>query len=307
MKFAFSTVACPAWDFPTIAARAKEYGYDGVEIRGFLDDAPPGIAANVFLTDPAKVRATFADAGVEIACLASSVAMAHDRKANAALARDLSAYIDTAAKLGCRTVKLFDTDVRPGQTRATAAVALGKWLEPLGDVAAHHDITLVVENALSFRTAKELWLMLETINHPNVAACWDVFNAALIGESPNVSVPVLNSRIQYVQLKDAKLGPLGAAYCKLGDGDVNLKRFLTRLQGIGYTGYVTLEWEKAWLPNIAEPEEILPDSIKKLRDWTTPKVSESKVKKPAPAAAKPKAPAASDAAPSSPPAAAVAK
>ena len=27
---------------------------------------------------------------------------------------------------------------------------------------------------------------------------------------------------------------------------------------------MTFEWEKAWLPNIAEPEEILPDAIKNL-------------------------------------------
>ena len=40
--------------------------------------------------------------------------------------------------------------------------------------------------------------------------------------------------------------------------------------GIGYTGWVTMEWEKAWLVNLAEPEEILPDSIKKLREWTSP-------------------------------------
>lgn len=286
MRFAFSTVSCPAWNFETVAARAKEYGYDGVEIRGFLNESQL-TASNVFLTDPAKLRRTFESAGVEIACLASSVAMGHSRAANAQQARDLVAYVETAAKLGCRTVKLFDTDVRPGQTRASAAVALGEWLEPLGDVAAGYGITLVVENALSFRTAKELWLMLETINHPNVAACWDVFNAALIGESPHVSVPVLNSRIQYVQVQDAKLSALGAAYCKLGEGDVAVERFLARLKGIGYTGYVTLEWEKAWLPNIAEPEEILPDSIRKLREWTKPQLGggDAKPKKQAPAPA----------------------
>src|SRR5438132_12879868 len=69
MKLAFSTVACPDWDFETIAARAKEYGYDGVEIRGFLNESIL-TAANVFLTEPAKVRRIFENAGVEIACLA---------------------------------------------------------------------------------------------------------------------------------------------------------------------------------------------------------------------------------------------
>jgi sugar phosphate isomerase/epimerase len=280
MRFAFSTVSCPTWNFETIAGRAKEYGYDGVEIRGFLNESLL-TASNLFLTDPAKIRATFDAAGIEIACLASSVAMVHDAKRNAALARDLRTYIDLAARLGCRIVKIFDTQLRRpgliprrGDTRATAARALADWLAPLGDVAARHDVLIVIENALSFRTAKELWLLLDTLNHPNVAACWDVFNAALGGETPHVSVPTLNSRIQYVQVKDAKLGPLGAAYCKLGEGDVQVIKFLTRLQGIGYTGYVTLEWEKAWLPNIAEPEEILPDSIQKLRDWTKPQLEE---------------------------------
>jgi sugar phosphate isomerase/epimerase len=94
-----------------------------------------------------------------------------------------------------------------------------------------------------------------------------VFNAAMIGEIPWQSVPVLNNRILYTQVKDAKLGALGATYCKLGEGDVPVEKFMTRLLGVGYTGYVTLEWEKAWLQNIAGPEEILPDAAVKLRKW----------------------------------------
>jgi hypothetical protein len=54
-----------------------------------------------------------------------------------------------------------------------------------------------------------------------------------------------------------------------------VQKFLTRLRGIGYEGWVTFEWEKAWLPNIAEPEEILPDAIKKLREWTKPQIEEN--------------------------------
>ena len=138
---------------------------------------------------------------------------------------------------------------------------------PLGDYAAEREVTIVVENALSFRAAKEMWSILDRIQHPAIACCWDVFNAALVGETPYLSVPTLNSKIHYCQVKDAKLGALGATYCKLGEGDVPVQKFLTRLRGIGYDGYVTVEWEKAWLPALAEPEEILPDSIKKLKEW----------------------------------------
>lgn len=267
MKFAFSTVACPKWDLATVLARAKEYGYDGIELRGFLNESVL-TATNPFLTDPTKLRAEFAQAGIEICCLASSIAMSQQKKKDAQAAEDLKLFIDTAQQLACPMVKIFDTTVKPGWSRASTGVVFGDWLASLADYAADHDVVILIENALSFRFSKELWSIVDRLNHPSVAVCWDIFNAALVGEPPSVSVPTLNKFIQYTQVKDAKLGTLGATLCKLGEGDVPVRKFLTRLRGIGYDGYVTLEWEKAWLPNIAEPEEILPDAIVKLRDWT---------------------------------------
>lgn len=290
MKFAFSTVSCPEWDFEQIASRAKEYGYDGVEIRGFLNE-PLLTSSNVFLSDPKKVRALFKYHEIEIACLSSSIAMSGKAKLDRAKAEELKQFIDTAAAIGCPLVKVFDAMVVPGsffnparmgvRSRSHTGLALGDWLLPLGDYAAEHGVTIVVENALSFRDAKEMWMILDRLSHPSIACCWDLFNAALIGEAPAISVPTLNSKIQYTQVKDAKLGPLGASYCKLGEGDVQVQKFLIRLKGIGYNGFVSLEWEKAWLPNIAGPEEILPDSIKKMREWTKPQSEEEGDAKPA--------------------------
>jgi sugar phosphate isomerase/epimerase len=271
MKFAFSTVACPKWDFETIAARAKEYGYDGIEVRGFLNESIL-TAANVFLSDPHKIKSLFANHGLHIACLSSSIAMTGNGRKDRALTDDCIRFIDTAHELGCGMVKIFDTQVKAGQSRGSAAIKLGEFLTPIGDYASTKGVCVLVENALSFRAAKEMWLVLERISHPSLGCCWDVFNAAMIGEQPAISVPFLNSRINYVHVKDAKIGPLGASFCKLGEGDVPVKKLLARLMGIGYNDWITLEWDKAWLPNIAEPEEILPDAITKLREWTKPQL-----------------------------------
>jgi len=274
MKFAFSTLSAPKWDFATIASKAKEFGYDGVEIRGFLNESIL-TASNPFLSDPSKVTGIFQAAGIEIACLASSVAMTGHRRKDKLIAADLLRYLDLAEKLHCSIVKISDTQVRPGQSRDEAAAELAQWLSPLADYAAQRNITLAIENVLSFRNAKELWVILEMLNHPAVGAAWDLFNAALTGEMPSVSVPTLNNRIQYTQVKDAILGPLGANFCKLGEGNIRVQDFLKRLKGIGYTGWVTFEWEKAWLPNLqGEPEDMLPDAIKKLREWTKPQLEE---------------------------------
>jgi sugar phosphate isomerase/epimerase len=266
MKFAFSTVSCPAWDFDTVVARAAEYGYDGVEIRAFSNESVL-TAANVFLSDPQKVRRLFEEKNLEICCLASSIAMTQEKKRDRAIADDLRRHIDTAQQIGCPVVKIFDTQARPGWSRANIGNLLGDWLMPLADYAGDRGVIIGIENALSFRNAKELWAIVDRMNHPSVGVAWDLFNAAMVGEGPAYSVPTLNSKIVYTQVKDAKLGPLGATLVKIGEGDCKVRDFLRRLRGVGYEGYVTVEWEKAWLPNLAEPEEILPHAIERLRGW----------------------------------------
>jgi sugar phosphate isomerase/epimerase len=208
--------------------------------------------------------------------------MTGHRKSDRILADNCRRFIETAQAIGCGNVKLFDTQVRPRQSRAAAVAALVDWLAPLGDFAADHGVCLLIENALSFRSSKEMWLILERLNHPSVCCCWDVGNAALIGEPPSVSIPTLNSRIAFAQVKDAKIGPLGATFCKLGDGDMQVRKMMIRLLGIGYDSWVSFEWDKAWLPGLAEPQEVLPDAINKLREWTKPQIDPAGDAKPAP-------------------------
>jgi sugar phosphate isomerase/epimerase len=287
MKLAFSTVACPNWDFETIVARAKEYGYQGVELRGFLNESVL-TQSNPFLTDLGKVREVFSAGGVEIACLSSSAAFT-DSKSDIQTAAEVRQFVDTAAGIGCPLVKVFDTQVKPGKARSSAGIALGDWLMPLADYAADRGVSIVVENALSFRDSKELWAIMDRLQHPALGVCWDILNATLIGESPAVSVATLNSRILYVQVKDAKVSPQGVTYCPIGQGDVPLQKLIQRLRGIGYKGYVAVEWEKAWLPSLAEPEEILPQAAKQLGEWIKPPekapAKAAPAKKPAAAAA----------------------
>lgn len=278
MKFAFSTVACPAWDFDTVARSAREFGYDGVEIRTHSDESALA-ASNASLTDPAKLRALFAYYRVEIACLSTSISFAKSPKIDAGRGAELRGHVDGAAALGCPFVKLFDASVRPGQSHSTVAVAMGRWLRPLADYAGERGVTLLVENALSFRHARHLWELIEQVGSPSVAVCWDVLSAALAGENPATSIPTLNGRIQCVHLKDAGLESGGASFRTLGEGDLGLPRLINRLRGIGYKGYLTLDWEKAWLPALAGPEVVLPESIQKLREWTRPQVDPKAEKK----------------------------
>ena len=38
MKLGFTTLGCPAWPYATVVAKAREYGFDGFEIRGLMGE-----------------------------------------------------------------------------------------------------------------------------------------------------------------------------------------------------------------------------------------------------------------------------
>jgi sugar phosphate isomerase/epimerase len=230
MKFACSTLAAPALELQAL-------GYDGIE-----------------LSMPVTA---FDAAGLEIACIASPIEMPKGRRKRAAGSAELRALIDSAAGLDCRRVRILGARVGAGQNANSLAAEMAQWLLPAANYAGERGVTILVQNALSFRKSRDLWMLLESIGHPNVAACWDLAAATEAGESPYVSVPTLNTRIQHAVVRE---------------GDAALQNFLTRLRGIGYGGYVTVEG----------PPDRLGEALRKLREWTEPQAS-----KPEPKAAKP--------------------
>jgi sugar phosphate isomerase/epimerase len=283
MNFALPTAAAPAWDYSTLAARAKEFGYDGVDLRGYLDEPSP-TAHNVFLTDPARARAAFDATGVRVACLSTGVSMGRAPREHEAGANRVRRAVDVAAAIGAKIVRIRDRLVGRGTGQLAAAAEFGRWLAPLAAYAAGHGVTLAVENALAFRTAREMWTALEGVHHRSAGAAWNPASAAAVGESPAVSVPTLNGRIVYALATDATLtGTARAAHpatlsrADVGEGAVGVREFLVRLMGIGYTGWVCPEPVGAVA---GTPDEYLAAAIATLRAWTKP-AAPSKAGKPA--------------------------
>jgi sugar phosphate isomerase/epimerase len=54
----------------------------------------------------------------------------------------------------------------------------------------------------------------------------------------------------------------GWRYVNPGEGQFRLNEAISALQEYGYDGWVVLEHEKRWLPEIAEPEEIFPAFVR---------------------------------------------
>lgn len=267
----FSTVACPAWSLQRIVEAAGEYGYEGVELRTFGAGSTQ-LAGDPALSDPEKVRHLFERASIRISCLATSVALHYRSRSEGERAMaGARSSVDMAAALGCERIRTFGYMIYPGEVPAAAIRRLAARYTRLAEYAEESGVEIVIENAGSFARSRELWTLTNATRHPLVGVCWNAAYAATVGERPGLSVTTLNSRIRYAKLKDTVVGE-GTGYCPLGEGTVEVERFVELMRGIGYTGWFCFEWDKLWLPALAEPEEALPKARATLSEWMRLKV-----------------------------------
>ena len=249
---AFSNLAAPAWTVERALAAVREYGFDGLELR--LLDGEPIDPASVDTGTRRAVGAAFARAGVPLVCLDTSIEVARPFE------RELSAAVELAAEWGAPTVRVFG-----GASEALDDIA--RRLEPPLVRAEELGVTIALETHDAFSSAALVAELLRRVGSPSFAALWDVHHPYRLGESPDDVVRALGTRIRLVHVKDARRSDDGWELVPLGEGDVPVRESLAALEASGYDGWVTLEWEKRWHPELAEPEVALPRDGATLRRW----------------------------------------
>ena len=126
-----------------------------------------------------------------------------------------------------------------------------------GPLGRAHELGVVValETHDAFSSARLVGELLDRLGDPAFAAVWDLHHPHRTGESPEEVLAALGSRIALVHVKDARAG---GELVPLGDGDVPVRESLALLAAAGYDGWLVVEWEKRWHPELDEPEVALP-------------------------------------------------
>jgi sugar phosphate isomerase/epimerase len=137
-------------------------------------------------------------------------------------------------------------------------------LRAFGDAALGCGVGIVLETHDDFSTGAQVAELLAATAHPAVHALWDLHHPYRRGESPATTFERIGGATHHVHVKD---GSLGRGYTLLGEGDVPLFPMLDLLLDGGYSGPVSLEWEKRWEPQIADPEIAFPQYAAGLRAY----------------------------------------
>jgi sugar phosphate isomerase/epimerase len=263
MRLAFSTLGCPAWSLDQIIAAATESGYEGVEWRGYQDEMELPRASIFTGAERSETRRRFQEAGLQFIGLGSSVRLSDlSPEARRKEREALTAYVDLAAALECRMVRVFGGNLPPETSREQLVPRMAEFLRELADLAASRDVVLVLETHDAFSTGAQVSELLQATGHPAAKALWDLHHPYREGEPPEKTIQLLASNLYHTHVKDSKDG----CYCLLGEGDVPVAQMLALLCRHGYDGWMSVEWEKRWHPEIAEPEVVLPQYARRLRE-----------------------------------------
>lgn len=278
IRLAFSTLACPQWTLTQAIEQAKAMGYQGIELVTRFGRNTPDLACDPHQQDAAEIREKLKQAGIEAVCLSTNVSLTvkgHDHE-QAAMQMARSAILQAAA-IGAPMVRLLAWDVPAGEIVRQTLARVATQARELADFAGSQGIQILLENNGAIATGRDWWWCMDMIRHPMVALSWNVRSAALAGEKPAISIPMLNSRIRLVKLTD--FTETGRPV-QLGDGQLGAEKVLHRLMGIGYSGFVSVEWDRLSDASLASAEEVLPEARTRLTGWLDAVAQAAESKKP---------------------------
>ena len=262
-RLAFSTLAFPGTTLARAASLGSEYGYQGIELRlidGELID--PSMPASARTT----VRQTVAAVGLPIVAVDSSIRLTDEDPGP-----EISRFLTLASEWECPLVRVFggtlsdDPQVRQDQIKAAAKV-----LEAALPLAERAGVAIGLETHDSFSSAAVVAEVLALVDSKWVGAVWDSHHPYRMGETPQEVYDLIGQRVLLAQVKDARRAPEradGWQLTLLGQGEVPVWEMLDLLDQGGYQGWISVEWEKRWHPEIEDPELALPQHIELLRTW----------------------------------------
>jgi sugar phosphate isomerase/epimerase len=264
LPIAFSTLACPAWEWSKVLEYATANNFAAVELRGLEGNLDLPSHAVFAPSRLAQTKREIRAHDLRIACVSSSAHM--DESNPPKRAEQLSGakrFIDLAAALEAPYVRVFGTDSDDDKSIAPSEelkerVASG--LKELGDYAAGHNVTVIIESHDKFVTSAVLGDVLKRAGSEHVALLWDAHHTFADGkEDPEFTVSQLGKWIRHTHLKDSVVDGGQRKYVLTGRGEVPIKRQIAALQKMGYKGFYCFEWEKVWHPDLVDPEIAVAD------------------------------------------------
>ncbi len=249
MKLAFSTKGWHDASWEDFLATAQDTGFAGVEIHNLYAPAMQKKGAPADRQAASAVYRTLFDRKLSVPCINVTADLC-DAEGQRQLFDEIDACLDAARRLHCPYVRLHTVKTDGAFDEALVHQALAYALPR----AEQNDTVLLIETMGAYADTARLRALLDGYALDNLAALWDFhFPARMNHETPQTSVTNLGAYIRHVHIKDSLVQADGTiSYQLIGEGDLPVDLLMKALDSVDYDGFVSLEWDPAWLPELTD-------------------------------------------------------
>ena len=262
MKCSFTTLGCPDWSFEKILSEAQRMGFDGIEIRGLEGEM---LADKIEYFKPGKQQDTLRrlqQHQLEMTGFGTSVNF-HDPAKTPGLIEDGKAAIDVCERMHIPAIRVFgDKIVDPAhEQQIIDQVVAG--IKTLCDYAEGTSVQVWLEVHGNFNTLERVQAVVDRVPSERFGVLWDIEHSDKIyGDYFMAFYGPLKPAIRHVHVKDHVRADGAFQLCRLGEGDIPIRKIVDQMLRDGYDGYFSLEWEKKWHPELPDAEIAFPDFIR---------------------------------------------
>lgn len=258
MKLSFSTLACPDASWTDIYSMAKDLHFDGIEIRGLGEDIYAFNAHPFKDSHISETIAKLSELELSIPCFSSGCCLKYKDEYDNIIS-EITQYTVLAEKLSTPYVRIL-ADREPMPVDEVDDDYIVSVLKKLAEIAAEHNVTLLVETNGVYADTERLKKVIEAVDSEYVAVLWDIHHPyRYMHESPETTVSNIGRYIRFVHIKDSVMNADGSVTYKImGEGDLPIRDMMNALNKIAYNGYLSLEWVKRWAGELSDAGIVFP-------------------------------------------------
>ena len=219
------------WSLPKLIEVARSCGYAGIEFRS---DAGHQHSAELDRTasERRRIREQLEDAYLEAVGIGTGCKFqAPDPSERAANIEQAKRFIELAADIGSKRVRVFGNDIPPGVKRDDCIRYVGESLRALGEFAEPFGVDVLLEMHGQFNYWKFARAAVEIAGHPRVGIVYNSDTRDMIAGSIAAAYAEVRTQVRHVHLHAFS-------------GSFPYPELFALLAADGYRGYLSSEVEE---------------------------------------------------------------
>ena len=260
MKLSFSTRGWHDLSWDEMVSLASEMDFDGIEVYDALKiEELVGKGAPLHKFNVRSTVRSLKNDNLEIPVLDSSI----DVSAPDADPEELKELIALAAEASTPNVvvKAYTDDDEKVKEILDACIGF----------AEEKGVCILIKTAGIYADTARLVSVMDAYASDCMGALWDVcYPYSDFDEKPSISIKNLGAYVKHVHMKDMDDDK---SYNLVGEGTFPIDEIIRALASINYDGFISLEWKPSWMPDLTDPEIILPHFVNFMHRFDDTKTS----------------------------------